>query len=469
MTWLTLAVRFSGFAILLPLVLANFPAAEVSVWLLFSSIAGFQLIADFGFGPTFSREISYGFAGHSLAELHTPQAIQPPSAAVTVANPNWGAIVSATAAMLWLYRRIALVFLLLLAVLGTWAVMGPIGRVVQPQTAWIAWVAVALTSAASIYGNAYASFLIGANRIELQQRWEAVVSGISILAQSGAVLFKTGLLGLVLVAQLALVVQIIVNRSLAFHVSDGLFGNADQSKPNQRLLRAMWPSVWRTAIGAIMSFGIAQVIAIVMANLLVAAEAASVQLALRIMQIISQISQVPFYTKIPELTRFRVCKKITLLAVTAAKSMRTSLCLYMVGAAMVDLVISHLLAQISSQTQFPDHFFWLLLTLAGLTERFGAMHIQLLLTSNKAIAHVANGVTGTLWLVGLFILFPIMGAVALPLSMLIAYAGFYAWTAVVPAHRSMPGVSLWRFEMEVVNIPLILTIAWVAYVILIRN
>ena len=91
------------------------------------------------------------------------------------------------------------------------------------------------------------------------------------------------------------------------------------------------------------------------------------------------------------------------------------------------------------------------------------MHIQLLLTSNIVIAHVANGVTGVIWIVGLFALFPTMGSLALPVSMLIAYAGFYALYSAAPALRSIPGVSYWKFEGQVVLIPLILLVAWGTY------
>lgn len=469
MTWLALAVRLGGFAVLLPLVLADFTDAEVSVWLLFSAIAGFQTVADFGFGPTFSREIAYGFAGHSLVELQSPAALQQTDDADAKSSPNWAAIMSATAAMLWLYRRIALATFVLLAIFGTWAAMLPIGRIAQSQTAWIAWGAVALTTAVTIYGNAYSSFLIGANRIELQKRWEAVISGISLFAQSMAVVLDTGLLGLVVVAQAGLVVQMLVNRLLAFYVSDGRFGNAGQNELNRQVLRSMWPAAWRTAIGTIMSLGVSQGMSIAMANLLAAAQAASVQLALQVMQIISQFSQVPYYTRIPELNRLRAGGQTAQLATAAAGAMRASLWAFVAVAIMVDLWARQLLVLIGSQTQFPDKLFWLVLMLAVFAERYGAMHIQLLLTSNKAIAHVANGVTGMIWIVGMFLLFPLMGSLALPASMLIAYAGFYAWYSAIHSHRSMPGVDFRRFEVGVAAFPSLMAAIWAIYIIFERK
>ena len=466
MSWTALAVRLGGFIILLPLVLYYFSAAEVTVWLLFTAITSFQLIADFGFGQTFSREIAYGYTGRSLVELRDPPVIQSSAATEVTVSPNWGFILSTISVMLWLYRRLALVAILLFSILGTWAAMGPIEQVDQPQAAWVAWIIVILCTGVSIYGNTYTSFLIGANRIELQQRWEAIVNGISLLAQAGAIMLGAGLLGLVLVAQLGLVVQVLVNRLLTLHVSDGHFENATASNLDKRVLHAMWPPAWRTAIGAIMSIGVSRGIAIAMANLLIASEAATILLALRIMQAIAQISQVPFYTKIPELNRLRAGKKIDLLIEKTKIYMRTSLWIYVVSAILVDLSVRQLFTHIGSQTQFPDHLFWLTLMLAFFAERFGAMHIQLLLTNNTAIAHIANGVTGVIWIASLFILFPIMGAFALPLSMLIAYTGFYAWYAAILAHRSMPGIAFWKFEGAVALTPIVLAMVWIVYIIL---
>ncbi|MDB9996340.1 hypothetical protein OAE49_04935 [Gammaproteobacteria bacterium] len=464
MSWLAMAIRLSGFAILLPLVLYYFSADELTVWLLFSAIASFQLIIDFGFGQTFSREIAYGFVGRSLGDLHNPSVNQAPLVKEATAKPNWDSIQSATRVMLWIYLRLALLAILLFGILGTWAATGPIERVASPNFAWIAWVIVIVSTAFSIYGSAYASFLIGANEIGLQKRWEALVGGIALSAQIIVLITGAGLLGLVLVAQLGLIVQILVNRSLCLHVSDGRFGKTTGSNLDKRLLYAMWPAVWRTAIGSIMSLGVSRGMAITMANILVASEAATVLLALRLIQTISQISNVPFYIKIPELNRLRASRQISLLAKKSAKYIQTSLFLYVIGAILVDLLGRQLFAYIGSQTQFPDHLFWSTLMLAVLAERFGAMHIQLLLSNNTAIAHVANGISGIIWIVGLFFLFPIMGSLALPLSMLIAYAGFYAWYPVLPTLRSIPEVSFWKFEGKAALIPVALLITWVIYI-----
>ena len=144
--------------------------------------------------------------------------------------------------------------------------------------------------------------------------------------------------------------------------------------------------------------------------------------------------------------------------------MQFSLLLFVIGAILIDLVVRQLLDYIGSETQFPDHLFWLTLTLAIFAERFGAMHIQLLLTSNKAIAHLANGIAGIICIIRKFILFPDMRVYAVPLSILIANFGFYAWYPAILSVRSIPGISFFKYETRVAFLPIILLIFWIIFV-----
>lgn len=462
MAWSALAARVGGLAILLPLVLVRFSPMEVSVWLLFAAIANLQVIADFGFGPTFSREIAYGFSGHSLVGVREPS-VNSDNIEENSSLPNWTAITSAIVAMRWLYRRIAFVAFFIIGVLGTWAVKIPIERIAEPQMVWLSWCIVALTTTIMIYGNAYISFLIGANRIDLQKRWEALIVGISLVAQLITVVLNMEFFVLVLVAQMGFIVQFFVNRQLAIRVSESRFLNGGQNELNKIVLRSMWPAAWRTAIGAVMSLGVSQGMAITMANVLVAGEAASVQLALRVMQIISSFSQVPFYTRIPALNRLRANNQELPLILMAQSVMRLSFWVYLIGAIAVDLFVRKLLIFVDSQTQFPDQIFWVILVAAVFLERFGAMHIQLLLTSNKAIAHIANGITGLIWVFLMVYIFPIIGYLALPVSMLLSYIAWYVWYSAMHSYRALPNISVWHFESKSSLLPFILIVLWIVY------
>lgn len=460
MTWLSQVVRLAGLAVLLPLVLSNFPSAEVSAWLLFSALASLQAIVDFGFGATFSREIAYGFAGRSLVD-----GIRPDAGVATGHDgddADWSKIGTAVASMFWIYRRIALAAAILFALAGTWAAWGPVERVADPRQAWIAWACVVVAIAVGMVGNGYAAFLVGANRIASQKRLEALVAGCTLLLQVAAVLAGFGLLGLVATTQAGVIAGVAANRALANRVAAGRLPRGASGRPDARMVRAMWPAAWRTAVGTLLSAGISQGLGIAAANLFQATQAASVQLGLRVMQVLNQFAQAPYYSRIPELNRLRATGRTSSLLRAAGESMRKSLWILALGGVLLGACVPWLLDAIHSRTPFPAQAFWSLLLLAVFAERVGAMHVQLLLTRNLAIAHKANGGTAIAWLAALAMLLPYAGTIAIPLSMLLAYAGFYAPFSILRSHRELEGAGGLRFEARTSIPPAIAVLAYAA-------
>jgi hypothetical protein len=458
MSWLALSVRLAGFAILMPLALHRLVPAEASVWLLFTTIATLQLLVDFGFSVTFSREIAYGFAGGSTLAPRRNEVdeVEP--------EPDWTAIARSRRAMLWIYRRLALAMLALLATAGSLAVMGPIARLPDPAGGWLGWSAVVLATSVGIFGTANSTLIVGANRVDMLKRWE-VANGMAFLPLQILVLvLGGGLVGLVLVAQLGVISQALVNHGLARRITAGRVESTPASAETAAVVRGLWPAAWRTAIGSITSFGVAQAMAIIVANVLAAGEAASVQVALRIVQILSQFSQVPFYTKIPAFNRLRAQGLESELVRQAAIAMRASLAIFVASVIAVDLTVRPGLALLGSRTHFPEPLFWALLSAAYLCERIGAMHVQLLLTDNRVIAHLANSATAALWIAGTWLMWPWAGVVSLPAGMLVAYACAYTPWATILSHRVIGAAGGIKFEARTSLAPTLVLLSYFAAV-----
>jgi O-antigen/teichoic acid export membrane protein len=449
MSWTVLSIRLAGFAILLPVALSRLSSAETSVWLLFSTIAGLQLLVDFGFSATFAREIAYGFAGGTTLE----PTLDVPGGMTEAPPPNWLAIGRTLVAMRWVYRRLGLAMFAVLAGGGSLAVMHPISRIVHPAQGWAGWAVVVATTSLAVVGYSNSTLLVGANRVDMIKRWEAANGLLFLPLQLAALLLGGGLLGLVVVAQLGVLAQVLVNRHLARRITAGHGDAMPSHAESAQLLRGLWPAAWRTAVGAFTSFGVSQGMAILVANLLSAGEAASVQLALRVVQILSQFSQVPFYTKIPMFNRLRALRQDRELVRLATRAIRLSLGIFVASVIAIDLFVHPLLALVGSRTQFPGGLFWPLLAGAYLVERIGAMHVQLLLTSNRTIAHVANSVTAAVWIGLLAILWSSIGILALPTAMLLAYASFYTpWSSHLSRAALGPDGG-WRFEARTSIVP----------------
>lgn len=412
-TWASMAVRFSALLLVLPLALTRFSAAEVAVWQLFATVLMLMALLDFGLAPTFARMLALARGGAPLAGGSDRDGRRP-----TVSDTG-----RLLATLRWLYVRVAIAIVLLFATFGSVTLSGPIGQLAQPSQGWWSWALVLATSGATLLGQGYASALIGMDRTALLRRWEALC-GLGQIATSIAVLATGGgLIALVGSYQAWAVFNAWRNRRLLATLHPALF--ACPPARDRTVLAAVWPVAWRSGLGVLASHGLIHASGLVYAQLRPAAEVAAYLLALRFAMAVSQLSQAPFYTKLPQLAMLhaggREAEKIAL----AQRGMRQALWVYAAGAIGVALAVAPALTVLGSKTPFVDGRFWATLALAFFIERYGAMHLQLYSLSNRIVWHIASGMTGVLSCLLVVPLHAVAGALALPLAMLVAHAVFY--------------------------------------------
>ena len=240
------------------------------------------------------------------------------------------------------------------------------------------------------------------------------------------------------------------NRLLMKHRCPQLMAAPVRADP--AVLRVLWPATWRSGVGVFMSQGIVQASGVIFSQVGAPSEVAAYLLALRVMTVVSQFATAPFYSKLPELAKLQMRQQRTTQVALAQRGMRLAHWTCVIGAGVVALVAQPLLDQIGSRTAFVSPVVWALMCLAFFAERFGAMHLQLYSITNHIVWHIANGVAGSL-MIGLSLaLFPALGLNALPLGMLLAYAGFYCVYSFRKSSRSF-GFTLFGFERGVSLLP----------------
>lgn len=459
-TWGSLAVRLGGVVLVLPWVLATYAPAEVAVWQLFSSVFTLALILDFGLAPTFTRMLSFARGGASLEAIQAmPQrargAIMPPVAAtaptsVTAAHDT---LASVYALLRWLYPRLGLGITGLIGAAGTVAIAGPIAATAAPSQAWLAWGLVLLSTFAGFLGNAYAVALQGMDNIAVLRRWEAA-TGLAQIGSTLAVLAAGGsLLALVASYQVWIVLNALRNIALMRSLHPQM-SHVD-ARRDPALLRAIWPATWRSGLGVVMGQGIIQSSGWAYAQVAPVAEVASYLLALRLITMVSQFAQAPFYSKLPRLAALQAQGDRDQQLALARNGMRMAHWVFVTGAIVLAIVAVPLLALLHSKTGFVPATVWAVMCAAFFVERYGAMHLQLYSLSNHIVWHIANGVTGCLMLAFALLLYPLLGMLAFALAMLMAYAGFYAVYSVAHSRRAYH-FNLWTFE-RAISLPPALT------------
>ena len=438
-TWGSLLVRLATMVVVLPLVLVRFAPADVALWQLFSTLFLLALMLDFGLAPTFARMLSFARGGATLADMRGMA--QP---ATQLSRPADPAVLAALVSSLrWLYPRMAIGAVLLLALLGTAALMRPVAQTADPQAAWLAWGVVLASTGVGLWGGVYSAALQGMDKIALMRRWE-VATGLAQIGSSAAVLaLGGGLLALIVASQAWVVVGALRNRWLLARSHPAVFAVAPARQPD--VLRLLWSPAWRSGLGVLMSHGLIQASGLVYSQLAPAAEVAAYLLALRLILVISQFCQAPFYSKLPRLAELHAAGCHNEQLRLAQRGMRLAYWVFVVGALVVAVGVPPLLQAIGSRIEFVSPGVWALLALAFFAERIGAMHLQLYSLTNHIVWHIANGLTGLSVLALAIGLYGRFNVLAFPLAMLVSYSLFYCTYSLYLSSRAF-SIHLRRFE-----------------------
>jgi hypothetical protein len=462
MTWGSLLARSLSLIVVLPLILLRLSTAEIALWYLFSTVIGLQLLVDMGFSSTFSRVIAYGMGGLTTFEIKDLRNFKRSS---DLAEANWETIEKICSTMRAIYLRLTLISIFLLVTIGTWAMFRPISKMSDARWGWVAWVVILITSGFTLLGNSYSSYLQGLNQIALLRRWEILTSLGAIGTSLIVLLAGGGLLGLVVANQGWLILNILRNYWLCLKVEGGRFQKFTSQKINTVVFDAVWPSAWRSGLGVFMSYGLVQFSGIIYAQFGTASGVASYLLALRLMQMISQLSQAPFYSKLPLLAKLHSEGNLQKQIQVAKRGMILAYWTYVMGFIMLGLLATPLLKLIGSNAEFVTPLLWGIMGLSMFAERYGAMHIQLYSTTNHIIWHIANGVSGVIYLIVSLSLFKQIGVYALPLATLTGYLGFYSWYSAMHSYKSF-GLNFWKFDAPAVLTPLLIIFVYVVYAII---
>ena len=305
--------------------------------------------------------------------------------------------------------------------------------------------------------------LTGFDRIALARRLDAVLSLLQLASTCVVALAGLGLLGIVICYSFWTLPLFFLNQHYRRKIADP--GEAATSRPDPQLVVEIWRSAWRSGVGVIASTGIIQASGIVYAQIASVADAAAYLLLLRAVTVAAQLSQAPFYSRLPRMAQLRAEGRIGEVADLAKRGMALAFWTYVLSALGLIVVVPPALRLIGSSVSFPDPSVSFVLVAAFFVERYCAMHIQIYSLTHHIIWHIMNGITGALIIIFSAALFPVLGQSAIPTAILISYCSAFAWYA---SKQSLASIAVRRadFEKTTVAGPTLAIIVAAAFVLL---
>ena len=416
--------------LLLPFILHKMPQETVGIWNIFQTITALVLLLDFGFRPTFARNVSYIFSGVKTLQkegvAHIP----------ADAEIDYGLLKGALIAMRRFYRYMALAVFVLLASAGT-AYFYYILRKYSGdwQDALIAWVLLIAINCYNLYTFYYDALLTGKGYVKRSQQINMLGQTVYIGLAIGLIYAGLGLTAIV-ASQL---ISTVIRRVLMYRVfyTPELKARLDEAEPQEpkEILSAVTPNAVKIGLTQLGGFLVTKSAILIGSVFLTLEEVACYGITLQVMDILARCAMVFYQSYMPKLAQCRAENNISGLRRYYLLCTGSLLAVFVVGGIIWICLGNWALDLISSQTHFVPTAMLCAMLLIAILENNHAQSAGFIMADNKIPFFIPSLVSGAATVLLLWIFLSplhlgIWGLILAPGIAQLAYQN-WKWPSVV--------------------------------------
>lgn len=409
----------SGF-ILLPLILSRFTTAEINVWFLFFSIVGLSEMVVFGFNVTFTRFISYTYAGtHYLDFLNIKD--NKNSHILTDKNFQLSEIYTINRHV---FLIISVLYIFILFIIGHFGLKKPISYLDNPSSGWIAWYILIVAHFIRIMCYTFPIFLQGMNKMSLFYNIHSVQKLLYIAVGILVMIYSPSLINMSITMSVSIALSALLFYIFFKKFSEGI----KKIQYNKKMFSILWDSVWKSGIPKIIAPIVLYFSGILFAQVANPSLSSSYLLTQRIFNILQSFSDATFNTYLPQFARLRSQYKIEKVNSQISKVTAISYAIMVFGYLIVILFGSQLLALINSNTELAPSIILVLFSFAYLLSRLGGFQLNLANQANNVIEHKAVTIYSIFYFSFIFLFIKNLQMWVFPTAMIIAQIIAFEYT-----------------------------------------
>lgn len=417
-------LKISSSVLLFPLILSLMASDVFGILSLFITLSSLIFLLDFGFSPSFTRNVSYVFGG--VTELKQE--------GITSVIKNNGIdtklLEKLISTMRWFYRRMSILLLAVLLIFGTLYLSYLLKQYKgNHYEIYFAWFLFCLVSAFNLNSFYLEPLLMGSGMISASKKITILSQIVYLLAAVIALLLNFGLIGLVASQFLS----IILNRMLskrAFFKSKMKNALKDFSSiRDKEMVRAIYPNAFKLGLTLLGGFMVQRASILIGAIYLPLNEIASYGISYQIASLVGMLSGIFIATNLPKIMKHRVNKEYGVIKDIYKKGQAFSFLLFVIFGGFVLLFGSDILQLLKSNTTLlPENILFTLFILVFIESYFSAAG-NFLLTKNSVPFFKASLISGITIVLLLFILFEffIVDIWILVLVPLVVDLSYQAW------------------------------------------
>ena len=393
----------AGGALLLPFILHKMPAEKVGIWSIFTAITSFVGLIDFGFNPSFTRNVTYVFSGVRSLKQKEHESVDQSESDIRV---DYGLLRGLIQSMRWFYSRMSIVVFLLLTTLGTYYIHTLLKNYKEPHLeVYVAWGLLIVINTYNLYTLYYDSLLQGKGLIKRSKQIIIIGQSVYLLIASVLILKGFGLIAIVS-AQAS---SVVIVRTLSYHtfftasIKQALHNATPRSK--HEIFHAIYPNAVKIGLTSLGGFMVTRSAMFIGSLYLTLEQIASYGITMQLIGVISTLAGIYTATYQPKIVQYRVEQNREAIKSLYLKGELILFLTFVVGGIGLLIVGPWGLELIGSKTQLLPFAIMALAVIVGFLETNHATAGNILLTKNEVPFFKASLLSGGFTMLLLFLFF----------------------------------------------------------------
>ena len=418
--------------ILLPFILRVFSQETIAIWSIFLTIITLSAMLDFGFNPSFARNVSYVVSGVKELKVTGYEIIENRQSEI-----DYSLFKGLINTMQWFYRRTALILFVFLSTLGTCYLYAVLKSYTGNQTeVYISWAILCLVNSYSLYTLYYDSLMQGQGFIMRAKQIQVVAQAAYLLVAIILILLKFNLIAVISAQALSIIIRRVLSYRTIYTANFKQHLHSVIAQSRKQVLKSIYPNAVKLGITGIGGFLLTRSTVIMGSLYLSLNEMASYGVTIQIVAIISAVATVYYTTYLPKIAQFRIHNDICSLKYVYLKGGLLLFSTYIVGVLALILFGDWGLMIIKSQTPLLYTLPLVIILITSFLETNHAYAGGILLTKNEVPFFKAAIISGLCVIMGLFLVlkytdFGLLGLVMVPLLIDISYQSWkWPWEVI---------------------------------------
>ncbi len=364
--------------IFLPFILYKMSAETVGIWNVFLTISALVLLLDFGFQPSFARNISYIFSGATNLKKEGVEVVDYDR------EVDYGLLRTTIHAMQVFYRWMALATLVLFATFGTAYIYLLLSKYSGNKTdVLVAWVLLIGISCYNLYTMYYEALLTGKGYIKRKQQINIIGKLSYILVGVTLVYLGFGLTAIVSSQLLDILIRRTLYKQVFFTKEMRAKLAVAEEQEMKPVLRAIIPNATKMGLTNLGGFIITRSSILIGSALLPLADMAAYGITFQVIDVLGRCAMIVYISYIPKLAQYRVQGYFAGLRRIYGYSVLFLVLTFVAGGAVILLLGDWALDIIHSDTHFMAFNMTLVLLIVQMLESNHIVASGFILADNK--------------------------------------------------------------------------------------